>query len=332
MRKSVEHGLAGLYRRRRRAPRETLVRAQRRGMQAGAEVHRIVAAGSEVLQQRVEPRRVTEAVGVQGADDVPAARQHAAGVRVPVARVQEFIRDDRVEDLHAVGRAAVADHPGEVVGRVVAARRGRRAGIPEHACLGGQPGEVERRLRGRVMRQHGVQDQLVDVPRVRDGVARRREGAVRDTVDDHLPHAQRLPEQVEVGHGLVCRVKRRAVAEDPRALGDRVPGRRRDVRTAHLRLQTRAPQSAELAGAALVERDEPVVLGQLRHALGGQPGDEADAALARAAGQEQQHAFGRIDVVGRRDLQVEGSGDAAVMVERDGQRRAGEPGLARARV
>ncbi len=185
---------------------------------------------------------------------------------------------------------------------------------------------------GSVVRQHRVQDDLADVVRVRDRVARRREGAVRDAVDDHLRHAQRLAELVEVRHGLVGRIERCRVAEDAGALPHRIGRRCRDVRTAHLRLQAGALQGTRRPGAALVEHDEPVVLRGFRQPLRGDPRDRADAALPGAAGEEQQHALGRRHVVRGGDGQAERARHPAGVVERHGQGRAREARLSRARV
>jgi hypothetical protein len=113
-------------------------------------------------------------------------------------------------------------------------------------------------------------------------------------------------------------------------VSDGLRGGRERVGFTHLLLQAGAVQ-ALATGAALIDHDEPVGAESGRQ-LVGHRADELHAGLAGATGEEQQRAQPRVRVAGGRDLEPQHARHLPGSVQRHGQVRAGESGLARARV
>jgi hypothetical protein len=192
--------------------------------------------------------------------------------------------------------------------------------------------QVERnRPAGIHLRQDRVEHQLGHVPRMAERITLGHVRAVGDPVQHHGARAERLPQRVDVGDRVHGRVEAPVRPDDVGALAHRRRRRHGDIGTAHGLLQRRAVDGAELAGPALVEHDEPVVVEQRREA-GSDPRDERDAGLAGAAGQEEQDAARRAGVVPGRDLEPQRARNVPAVIQRHGQHRAGEPGCTGARM
>src|SRR5205085_11603385 len=128
-----------------------------------------------------------------------------------------------------------------------------------------------------------------------EGVTLADERAVRDAVDAPALDAERPAEELHVGDDVVGAVEASALAERRRARSDGARARRIEVGVAHRLLQGRAAKRAR-AGAALVVQDEAVVA-ERRAEPAPRRVDERDARLARPAGEEEQDAARRVDVV-----------------------------------
>ena len=216
---------------------------------------------------------------------------------------------------------ALRDHRREVGGRVRRAVK-RLARVAQHARRRADRDEAQRI--DVAVREDRVEHEPLHAVGVRERVALGHVGAIGDAVERELVGAQRVAQQIEVGHGVGRRVEAPLVAERPRAVLDR-PGRgRRDVRAAHRALQRRAAQHGA-AGAPLVDGDHLVaVQGLAQTAL--EARRERHAGLSRPAAQADEHAargvLHRLD--GDREAQIAAS--ATAVVERHGQREAVEAG------
>ncbi len=240
------------------------------------------------------------------------------GLRHPaVVGVGELVAGERVQDLHPV--AVRPDGGGEVGGRVRGAAGGLAGGVQD-AGGGGQRAQVERVEA--LLRHHRVEHQPGHVRRVGEGVALGDVGAVGDAVDAEPAVAEGLAQEVHVADGVRGAVEAGVRAEGGGAVGDGLLAGRGEVGGAHVLLQSGALQSA-LAGAALVEHDQAVVLEDGRE-LARDPLDQRHAGLAGAAGEEQQVALGGVGVPGHRHVELEGAGGGAAVVERHGDGPAGE--------
>ena len=285
--------------RRRRAPGEAQVGAERGCMEAGAEELGRRAGG--LVDVRLQPEQRV-AVSLAGGVD--------RGEHAGVVRVGELVLDDQVEELHAVH--TVADEPRDVGGGIEAATPARRA---QHAGGRAQPDEVERDVAPRVgMRQHRVEDERLHAIGVRDRIPLGDERPVGDAVDRQLLHAERGAQVVEVLDRVARRVERAPLPEARRARLDGTPRRNRDVGSADLRLEPRA-LDRRAARPALVDHHEAVVVQHGRDPPG-DPRDRGDAGLARAAGEEEENAARRLHVVRGGDVQAQPALGLAGAVER----------------
>ena len=150
------------------------------------------------------------------------------------------------------------------------------------------------------MRHDRVEHELRDVVGMRERVALADVGAVRDAVDD--PSCRRPAP----GAASRCRRRRRRCRRtaggrrsSPRTPGPLRPSAGRGPRCPLL-LQRRAVERTG-ARAALVEHHDPVGALFSGDDSVDEPVEDRQARLARPAGQHEQHAPRRLDVVGGRD-------------------------------
>ena len=146
------------------------------------------------------------------------------------------------------------------------------------------------------VRDDRVEHELRHVVGMRERVPLADVRAVRDAVEGDLVDAERPAERVDIGDHIVGPIELAPRAEFRSAGPHSGRGRWVEIRCAHLLLHRFAVEGAG-AGPTLVEDDDPVL-----PLLGGQRAvDEAvenrQAGLAGAAGQHEQHAVRRLDVV-----------------------------------
>ena len=235
----------------------------------------------------------------------PARASRSAASTPGKSRRADAQRHERVVELGTV--VARAHHRREVGGRVAravlgAAHRGA-ARARSRAC---------RRPRGRRGPPPARRSRARAWPRGRGGrsrsARRRRSRRRRRRGSACRPPARRAARRGR----RPCRPSSRSAGCGPSACAhaSTVPrGGTREVRGAHRALQRRAAQRAG-AGAALVEHDQAIVVQQRAHARA-RARHEGDAALPGAAGEVDEHALGRVGVVGRRDGQAQLSRRAA---------------------
>ena len=154
--------------------------------------------------------------------------------------------------------------------------------------------------------------------------------AVRDAVERPAVDAERAAQRLHVGDDVVRAEELPPCSQLPGARADGGRRRRPEIGAAHLGLQ-RGTVERPGAGASLVVDDDPVVV-----QLGAEDLRDArqrrHAGLARAAGDQEQHAARRAHVVGGRDGEPQRPSLPPRVVERHGERRArvaGERGARR---
>ena len=294
---------------------------------AGERRRGVAPRGRDVGAQRARVQALAERRRGEGADGgggrghdpverggVAARRRRERAPDAAEARRPDRVRGDRVEQLRAVAvarddRAQVARRPGAEDARGRPHRH-----LPRHR----QPG----------VRDDRVEHEPVDAAGVRERVALGDVGPVGGAVQRDPLGAERLPQQLEVGHG-VGRGEEAPLGPEPRAArphGARAG--RRQVRGAHLALERGAAERAG-AGPALVDRDDPPAGRAGRAQPRARPGQRGATGLARAAREVDQHRpVGR---AGQRDRQVEAAARRARVVERHPQGRAARAGHVRAR-
>jgi hypothetical protein len=256
-------------------------------------------------QEPLERLRVSLTGGVQ-------RRQHP-GKR----RGHDAFGHQRVQQRRPV--SSRADDRGDVLRRVKPAPL-LSAGRAKHASGGLHGGEIAG-IRA-LLWHHGVEHEPSHVPGMGQRIAFGDERPVRDAVECQPRHAEREAQGFEVADRLGGRVIAPGAPDRLRARRDRARRRHDQVRGAGRRLQRGATQGAR-AGSPLIEHHEPVAakLGAQRRL---DSVKERDAGLARAAGQEHEHAVRVAGIAREPDRQMQGSRTLAAVVERDRQRCAGE--------
>ena len=148
---------------------------------------------------------------------------------------------------------------------------------------------------------------------------------------DQLRHPQRLPQGLHVRDHVVGAVERTARPERSRAAAHRCRGRRGQIGASHLGLQCRTVERAG-AGASLIHDHDPVLV-----ALGGEramhkAAQDRQPRLTRPAGEDQQARRAARRGCWRPRSGDQAAGHATAVIERHGERRAGESAGAGARV
>ena len=242
-------------------PREGAVAADGRGVERRAEVDRRLLVAAVV--QVGEPCKRLRAAPERASDD---GRQLGGEARVEVGvdhhreeleavDADLLLRAVRLADRDSkrLRREAVRERrhvAGEVGGRGAAASV--RAERRERRRHGAQNVRAERVRQLR--RQNGVEEQALDVVRMRERVRQRELRAVGDAVESDLVVAERLADRVEV----LCVIGRR-VEVALRAEGCGACGRRCALGVRRVReLERRAVEQSRRAGAAVVVGDERV--------------------------------------------------------------------------
>ena len=128
---------------------------------------------------------------------------------------------------------------------------------------------------------HGVEHEALDVVGIRAGVLLGDVGAVRGALDRQLVDAERLAHVLEVGDAVGGGVELATLAELGRTLRRERRGDRVEQAQA---LEVAAAQDPGVAGAALVEHDEPVAQQRGSHRVGDER-RRGHAALTGAAEQ-----------------------------------------------
>ena len=149
------------------------------------------------------------------------------------------------------------------------------------------------------MRDDGVEHESLHAIGMGERVPLADVRAVRDAVERPAVDAERAAERLHVGDDVVRAEELPPCSQLPGARADGRRRRRPEIGAAHLGLQ-RGTVERPGAGASLVVDDDPVVV-----QLGAEDLRDArqrrHAGLARAAGDQEQHAARRTHVVGGRD-------------------------------